>query len=214
MFDRKKLRQALRLYAVTGPDRGERLAGAVEQALLGGATMVQLRDKRADDREFCAQAFPLKRLAERFGVPLILNDRVHLVGACGADGVHLGQRDGSPQKAREALGPEKIIGVSAHSVEEALRAEREGADYLGVGAVFGSATKTDAVPTTPETVRAICAAVRIPVVAIGGIGEGNLPRLAGCGLAGAAVVSALFSHKDVRAAASRLRALSDRMAAG
>ena len=125
--------------------------------------------------------------------------------ATGADGVHVGQEDLEAGTARQKLGPDKILGVSAHNVEEALRAEAQGADYLGVGAMFPTGTKKNVVPTSPETLRAICQAVSIPVVAIGGVSAENLPQLAGCGIAGAAVVSAIFSQPDCQTAARRLR---------
>lgn len=216
LFDQKKLRQALRLYAVTSRNwlGKQTLAGQVEQALRGGATMVQLREKTLCDRELLQEAQAIKLIAAQYGVPLILNDRPDLVERCGADGVHIGQGDCSAAQARREIGPERILGISAHSVDEALRAQEEGADYLGVGAAFGSATKTDAVTTSPDVIRAICRAVELPVVAIGGIDQGNIHRLSGCGLAGVAVVSALFAQPDVRGAAQRMRVLSERVTAG
>ena len=216
MFDQEKLRRALRLYAVTSRNWLGKwtLAEQVEQALRGGATMVQLREKTLCDSELVQEAQAIKLIAVQHGVPLILNDRPDLVERCGADGVHIGQGDCSAKQARREIGPERILGISAHSVDEALRAQEEGADYLGVGAAFGSATKTDAVTTSPDVIRAICRAVEIPVVAIGGIEQENIHKLSGCGLTGVAVVSALFAQPDVREAAQRMRVLSERVTAG
>lgn len=216
MFDQEKLRRALRLYAVTSRNWLGKwtLAEQVEQALRGGATMVQLREKTLGDDELLLEAQAIRLVTAQYGSPLILNDRPDLVERCGADGVHIGQGDCSAKQARREIGPERILGISAHSVDEALRAQEEGADYLGVGAAFGSATKTDAVTTSPDVIRAICRAVEIPVVAIGGIEQENIHKLSGCGLAGVAVVSALFAQPDVREAAQRMRVLSERVTAG
>ena len=202
----------LRLYAVT--DRralpvGVTLAQAVEAALDGGVTCLQLREKDASAGEILALArthFPLCR-ARR--VPLLINDRVDIALTAGADGVHLGQDDLPLPEARALLGPDRILGATAHTVEEALRAQAEGADYLGVGAMFPTGTKTNTIPTSADTLKAICAAVSIPVVAIGGVTAQNLPTLAGTGIAGAAVVSAIFSQSDLAAAARTLRAAAD-----
>ena len=216
MFDQEKLRRALRLYAVTSRNWLGKwtLAEQVEQALRGGATMVQLREKTLGDDELLLEAQAIRLVTAQYGSPLILNDRPDLVERCGADGVHIGQGDCSAKQARREIGPERILGISAHSVDEALRAQEEGADYLGVGAAFGSATKTDVVTTSPDVIRAICRAVEIPVVAIGGIEQENIHKLSGCGLAGVAVVSALFAQPDVREAAQRMRVLSERVTAG
>ncbi len=201
------------LYAVT--DRtwlgGASLSWAVKEALTGGITLLQLREKNLTDREMLQEAQELLPLCHRHGVPLIINDRVQVALDAGADGVHLGQEDMSPQKARAILGPDAIIGVSARTVESAQRAEQEGADYLGVGAVFSTSTKTDAQNISPETLRQICQAVHIPVVAIGGIGPDNILELLGCGIQGVAVVSSIFAQKNIAQAASRLRALSEQI---
>lgn len=201
------------LYAVT--DRtwlgGASLSWAVNQALTGGITLLQLREKHLTDHEMLQEAEELLPLCHRHGVPLIINDRVQVALDAGADGVHLGQEDMSPQKARAILGPDAIIGVSARTVESAQRAEQEGADYLGVGAVFSTSTKTDAQNISPETLRQICQAVHIPVVAIGGIGPDNILELLGCGIQGVAVVSSIFAQKNIAQAASRLRALSEQI---
>lgn len=192
-------RKTLMLYAVT--DRrwlkpGERLAGPVEELLRAGVTCVQLREKNADDAFFLAEAKELKDLCAGYKVPLIINDRPDIARAAGADGVHVGTSDMGIEKARACLGEDFIIGASAHNVQEALAAQAAGADYLGCGAVFGSMTKTDAFILSREELKAICQAVEIPVAAIGGIHGGNIGELAGIGVAGAAVISALFAKED------------------
>lgn len=202
----------LRLYAIT--DRralpaGVTLAQAVEAALDGGVTCLQLREKEASAGEILTLARTLLPLCRARKVPLLINDRVDIALAAGADGVHLGQDDLPLPDARALLGPDRILGATAHTVEEALRAQAEGADYLGVGAMFPTGTKTDTVPTSADTLKAICAAVSIPVVAIGGVNAQNLPTLAGTGIAGAAVVSAIFSQSDLTAAARTLRTAAD-----
>ena len=202
----------LRLYAIT--DRralpaGVTLAQAVEAALDGGVTCLQLREKEASAGEILALARTLLPLCRARRVPLLINDRVDIALAAGADGVHLGQDDLPLPEARALLGPDRILGATAHTVEEALRAQAEGADYLGVGAMFPTGTKTNTIPTSADTLKAICAAVSIPVVAIGGVTAQNLPTLSGTGIAGAAVVSAIFSQSDLTAAARTLRAAAD-----
>lgn len=204
-------KNCLRLYAVTDRAwlRGRTLYEQVEEALAGGATCVQLREKTLDDDTFLAEARALLPLCHRYGAPLILNDRLDLALACGADGVHVGQDDLPVAEVRRRAGRGLIVGASAHNVAEARRAWAEGADYLGCGAVFGSATKTNVTPLSLDTLAAVCAAVPIPVAAIGGITRENLPRLAGTGIAGAAVVSGIFGAADITAAARELRALAD-----
>lgn len=205
----------LRLYAVTdrawAPD-GEALLRQVSAAIDGGASIVQLREKHLGDAEFLAEAERFTALCRRKGAVSIINDRVDIALQSGADGVHVGQEDLEAGAVRALLGPDKIIGVSAHSVEEALRAQAAGADYLGVGAAFATGTKADARPIARETIRAITAAADIPAVAIGGITRENILELKGCGLAGAAVVSALFAQSDVRAATAELRRLCEKIA--
>ncbi|MEE0799850.1 MAG: thiamine phosphate synthase [Gemmiger sp.] len=207
------LPQQLRLYAVT--DRswlgGGRLEDAVRAALDGGATFVQLREKALDPADLLAEARQLAALCHARHVPFVVDDNVEIALAAGADGVHVGQSDMAARRARALLGPDRILGVSAHNPAEALAAEADGADYLGCGAAFATSTKKDAHPVTAQTMRAVTAAVRIPVVAIGGIDAHNLPELAGRGLAGVAVVSALFAQPDITAAARQLRALADRL---
>ena len=204
----------LRLYAVT--DRTwlgkESLEEAVEAALRGGVTILQLREKQAPHEELVKTAMRLKPLCRRYGVPLIINDDVEAALEADADGVHVGQEDMAVAEARRILGPEKIIGASAHNREEALEAQRQGADYLGSGAVFGSSTKKHATTLSGEELTAVCRAVSIPVAAIGGITEENCLELAGTGVSGIAVVSALFAAADKEEAAARLRALAEKIA--
>lgn len=207
------LRNALLLYAVT--DRrwlgGRALEDDVEAAIAGGATMVQLREKSMDDDAFFAEAIKIQRVCRKYSVPFIVNDNVSVAerlneAGCGACGVHIGQSDMGIDDARRALGGEAIIGVSAQTVEEALYAESHGADYLGVGAVFPTGSKADAVEVPLEVLKSICTAVSIPVVAIGGITRDNVKSLRGSGICGVAVISALFAQSDIRQAASGLRA--------
>ena len=205
---------SLRLYAVT--DRAwtgrQTLCQQVEAALRGGVTCVQLREKHLDRDAFLAEARQICALCRRYGVPFIVNDDLDVALACGADGIHVGQDDMPAAEVRRRAGRRLIVGVSAHTPEEARLAEAAGADYLGAGAVFGSATKTDASLLTPAGLQAVCAAVHIPVVAIGGVNARNILQLQGSGAAGAAVVSALFGAPDITAAARELRALADAMA--
>lgn len=205
----------LRLYAVTdrawSPD-ADALFLQISAAIDGGATFVQLREKHLEDGAFLAEAERFVALCRKRGVVSIINDNVEIAAQVGADGVHVGQEDLEAGRARALLGPDKIIGVSAHSVAEALRAQEAGADYLGVGAAFVTGTKTDAAPISRQTIRDITAAVSIPVVAIGGITADNILSLRSCGLDGVAVVSALFGQQDVRGAAAALRRLADEIA--
>ena len=196
--------QQLRLYAVT--DRswlkpGETLAEVVETLLKAGVTCVQLREKEAEDALILQEAQELKALCHRYGVPFLVNDRPDLAQAVGADGVHVGQEDTGLVEARNLLGANALLGGSAHTVEEALAAQAAGADYLGCGAVFGSGTKHNVSQMPLETLTAICRAVDIPVVAIGGVNLDNLSLLAGTGIAGVAVISGLFAPEDKAAAA-------------
>ena len=202
----------LRLYAVT-PDgwvaEPEKLLAAVRKALQGGVTFVQLREKTLESEKLITAAGQLKTLCHEFGVPLVLNDRLKEALASDVDGVHLGQGDMPAAEARRRLGPDKILGISAQTVAQALQAERDGADYLGVGAVFPTATKTDAVDVSHETLRAICQAVKIPVIAIGGITTENQHTLATTGIVGVAVVSAIFCQNDIQAAAAAFKRTLD-----
>lgn len=203
----------LRLYAVT--DRSwlgtQALAQQVEQALRGGATCVQLREKELNDTDFLAEAKELKILCARYGVPLIINDNVELALEVDADGVHVGQEDMDARDVRNLIGADKILGVTAKTVEQAQKAQLAGADYLGSGAVFGSTTKPNAKPMTKELLHSICQSVTIPVVAIGGIHRGNIASLAGTGIRGVAVVSGIFAAADIEEECFRLRAEIDRI---
>lgn len=208
-FDKNRLR----LYAVTDRTwlRGQTLRQQVEAALQGGVTCVQLREKTLDQEAFIHLGRSIGCLCQRYGVPLIINDDLDVALACGADGVHVGQDDLPVEEVRRRVGDKMIVGVSAHTPEEARRAYEGGADYLVAGAVFGSQTKTNVTPLPHDTLRAICDAVPIPVVAIGGINRENLPQLAGTVVAGVAVVSGIFAAQDITAACRELRALSDTM---
>ena len=209
-------KHSLRLYAVT--DRAwvgrQTLCQQVEAALQGGVTCVQLREKHLDRDAFLAEAKQICALCRRYGVPFIVNDDLDIALACGADGIHVGQDDMPAAEVRRRAGRRLIVGVSAHTPEEARLAEAAGADYLGAGAVFGSATKTDASLLTPAGLQAVCAAVHIPVVAIGGVNARNILQLQGSGAAGAAVVSGIFGAPDITAACRKLRALADTMVQG
>ena len=210
----------LKLYAIT--DRqwlyGARLSEHVKLAIEGGATMIQIRDKDilstdsdAGLKDEYSEALEIKRICHEHKVPLIINDNVQFAIDIDADGVHLGQDDMNPAEARKLLGTDKIIGVTAKTVEQAKRAEADGADYLGSGAVFGSTTKLNAKPMTKELLREITAAVDIPVVAIGGINADNAVSLEGTGIAGIAVVGAIFASADIKAAARELAEICDKM---
>jgi len=200
-------RESLLLYAVT--DRawlhGRKLAEDVEKALLGGATFVQLREKDASYEEFLEQAQEVKKVCKKYNVPFVINDNIEVALAVNADGIHVGQSDMEAGSVREKLGKDKIIGVSTRTVEEALLAQERGADYLGVGAMFQTSTKLDAADVTFEELKAICAAVEIPVVAIGGISNHNVAELRGTDIDGVAVVSAIFAAEDIRKATSEMK---------
>ena len=201
----------LRLYAVTNRNWTGRqtLDEQVEAALRGGATMVQLREKTLDDDAFLEEAVRMKALCARYGVPLIVNDRVEIALKSGADGVHVGQDDMAAGNVRAMIGPDMILGVTAKTVAQARAAQAAGADYLGSGAVFGSATKKNALPMTMERLGEICRSVDIPVAAIGGINRDNLGQLSGTGIRGAAVVSGIFAAEDIEAECMLLRALAE-----
>ncbi|MCI9598618.1 MAG: bifunctional hydroxymethylpyrimidine kinase/phosphomethylpyrimidine kinase [Firmicutes bacterium] len=204
----------MRLYAVT--DRawtGEQtLYQQVEAALQGGATCLQLREKEMSDEAFLAEALEMKELCHRYHVPLIINDNVEVAIKSGADGIHVGQHDTQAAQVRQQIGPDMILGVSAQTVEQALLAEKNGADYLGVGAVFDTSTKKDADAVSHETVKAISRAVSIPICAIGGISKDNILELSGTGIDGVALVSAIFASKDIKTECQSLRTLSEKMA--
>lgn len=202
-FDKKNLL----LYAVTDRSwlHGRSLTDQVREALEGGTTMLQLREKELDYGHFLEEGLEIQKLCRSFHVPFIINDNVTLAKEIGADGVHVGQSDMAAGDVRALLGPDKILGVSAQTVEQAVLAEKSGADYLGVGAVFPTGSKADAVEVSHNTLREICSAVTIPVVAIGGITRDNVSQLAGSGICGIAVISAIFAQADIRAASADLK---------
>ena len=201
----------LLLYAVTEryPDRD--FFAQIESALKGGITCLQLREKHLPSGEFLAEACEVKKLCAKYDVPLIINDNTEIALSCGADGVHIGQDDGSVAEVRKMAGNRLVIGVSAHNVGEAMAAEKAGADYLGSGAVFGSATKSNVRVLPLETLKNICSGVKIPVVAIGGINETNMISLAGTGINGVAVISAVFGAQDVESKCRELKRLSEKI---
>lgn len=203
----------LLLYAVTdrGWLNGDTLYHQVEQAIQGGVTFVQLREKELDEDQFLEEAKEIQGLCRRYHVPFVINDNVKIAAQIDADGVHVGQSDMAAGDVRKKLGSDKIIGVSAQTVEQALLAQKMGADYLGVGAVFHTGSKADADDVSHDTLRAICEAVDIPVIAIGGIGTQNVMQLSGSGICGIAVISALFAQPDIKAAAEELKALTEEM---
>lgn len=205
-LNKSDLQKALRLYAVT--DRawvGQlTLFQQVEAALQGGITMLQIREKHITNDEFLREAIEIKQLCTKHRVPLIINDNIEVAIKCHADGVHIGQHDCPAAAARAAIGPDKILGVSAQTVTQAVAAEQAGADYLGVGAIFTTATKQDADAVSIGTLSEICRSVKIPVIAIGGINVENAPRLLNTGICGAAFVSAIFAANDITAACQKL----------
>ena len=200
-------KKGLLLYAVTDRSwlNGETLYSQVEKALQGGATFIQLREKNLDQDHFMEEALELKKLCAAYHVPFVINDNVEIAAKMDADGVHVGQSDMEAGDVRAKLGPDKIIGVSAQTVEQAILAEQRGADYLGVGAMYPTGTKKDATAVTPEALSAICQAVDIPVVAIGGINKDRLEPLKGTGVDGVAVVSAIFAAEDIEKATRELK---------
>lgn len=197
----------LLVYAVT--DRhwlnGRTLYEVVKESLDGGVTFLQLREKDLDDENFLKEAIELKELCKEYKVPFVINDNVDIAIKMDADGVHVGQSDMEAGDVRAKLGPDKIIGVSAQTVEQAILAEQRGADYLGVGAVFPTGSKDDADDVSHETLKAICEAVSIPVVAIGGITLENTPQLKDSGICGVAVISAIYAQDDIRKASEDLK---------
>ena len=203
----------LLLYAVT--DRhwlGDRtLYEVVKESLDGGATFIQLREKNLDQEHFLEEAKELKKLCAEYKVPFVINDNVDIALEIDADGVHVGQSDMEAGDVRAKLGPDKIIGVSAQTVEQALLAEKHGADYLGVGAVFPTGSKDDAIEVSHETLKAICEAVSIPVIAIGGITVDNTSVLAGTGICGIAVISAIYGQENILEATKKLKIVTSNM---
>jgi thiamine-phosphate pyrophosphorylase len=206
-------KENLLLYAVTDRSwlKGRSLSSQVEETIKGGTTLIQLREKEMNEEEFLIEALEIKELCNKYRVPLLINDNVDIALAIDADGVHVGQQDMEACDVRQRIGRNKILGVSAQTVDQAIEAQRMGADYLGVGAVFPTGTKTDAQDVSYATLEAICAAVNIPVVAIGGIGKHNILKLKGSGISGAAVVSAIFAQPDIRKATSEMKELISQM---
>lgn len=200
LYTKQEIKDAMCLYAVTDSMwlKGRTLPEVVKEALVGGATFMQIREKELPYDDFLTLAKEVKKVTDAFHVPYVVNDEVEIAKAIDADGVHIGQSDKALVEARTILGPDKIIGVSAQTVEQAVEAEQNGADYLGVGSVFSTSTKLDADDVSLDTLRAICDAVSIPVVAIGGIHAGNIMDLKGTHVDGIAVVSAIFGAKDIR----------------
>lgn len=200
-------RNDLVLYAVT--DRSwlgdSSLYDQVESAIEGGATFIQLREKNLDEADFLSEAKEIQKLCREYKVPFVINDNVEIAAQIDADGVHVGQSDMEAGDVRKRLGPDKIIGVSAQTVEQALKAQEHGADYLGVGAVFPTGSKADATEVSHQTLKEICEAVDIPVIAIGGITKENVSELKESGICGIAVISAIFAQKDIRKAATELK---------
>ena len=201
------------LYAVT--DRAwvgkQTLYQQVESALKGGVTCVQLRERELDDAAFLQEAMEIHALCRQYGVPFFVNDNVDIAIQCHAEGVHVGQEDMAAAQVRQKVGEDMMIGVSVHSVEEALEAVKNGADCLGVGAAFATHTKEDVDVLPRKTLQAICAAVEIPVVAIGGIHKENILQLKGTGVDGVALVSAIFGAEDIESECKELKALSEQI---
>ena len=210
-FDKSKIDYTLYLVTDRRLMSCETIEQSVERAIAGGASVVQLREKDCSSREFYELALRVKRITEPNNVPLILNDRIDICLAADADGVHLGQSDIPCREARKILGAGKLIGVSAALPEEARQAQADGADYLGIGAVFPTSTKDDARAVSLETLREIRAAVTIPFVVIGGVNAESITRLYGMGIDGAAVVSAVVAQKDITAAAREMRVAAENL---
>ena len=206
-------KQKLLLYAVTDRSwtNGRTLYEQVEDAVKGGVTFVQLREKNLDDESFLNEALEIQKLCKKYNIPFVINDNVEIARKINADGVHVGQSDMEAENVRAIIGNDKILGVSAQTVEQALLAEKQGADYLGVGAVFPTGSKADADDVSYETLKAICKAVRIPVVAIGGISAGNVLTLKGSGISGIAVISAIFAAENIESATKSLKELTERV---
>lgn len=215
-FTKAEIRQSMLLYAVT--DRtwlraGQTLAQVTESVLQSGATFLQIREKELAHDAFLAEAIELKALCARYRVPFVVNDEIDIALACGANGVHVGQSDIVGKDLRPLIGPDMLLGISANTVETAVAAQKAGADYIGVGAVFGTTTKKDAETLSVPALRAICDAVDIPVVAIGGISKNNIAQLSGSGVDGVAVISAIYGQDDPAAATADLLERARKMVA-
>ncbi|WKY45378.1 thiamine phosphate synthase [Eubacteriaceae bacterium ES2] len=206
-------KEDMRLYAITDRSwlKGKSLVWQVEEALKGGATCIQLREKELDADAFLKAAFDIKALCQHFNVPFFINDNVDIAIKCGADGIHVGQQDMAAIDVRARIGDQMMLGISAQTVEQAVSAQKNGADCLGVGAVFATATKLDADSVSHQTLKAICDAVTIPVVAIGGINKSNMMSLAGTGVDGVALVSAIFASDNIENECRELLSLYEKM---
>ncbi len=204
------------LYAVTDRmwSKEKGLKGQIKEALEGGITFLQLREKELSYEEFLKEALEIKDMVKEYNIPFVINDNVDVAIKCDADGVHVGQSDMKATDVRSKIGKDKILGVSAHTLEEAIEAEKMGADYLGVGAVFSTSTKLDADDVSFETLKEICDSVNIPVVAIGGISKDNILKLKGSHVDGVAVVSAIFASKNITEDTKELLSLSKEMVKG
>ena len=207
------VKKAMLLYAIT--DRtwlgNNSLYEQVEDAIKGGATFIQLREKNLSYEKFLEEAKKIKEITDKYGVPFVINDNVEIAKEIDADGVHVGQSDTEAKRAREILGKDKIIGISAGNLKEAIDAEKNGADYIGIGAMFHTDTKSDATSVTFEEAKEITGKVNIPVVAIGGINSENILSLKGTGIDGVAVISAIFSHENIYDATHKLRKLVEEL---
>ncbi len=207
------VKKAMLLYAIT--DRtwlgNNSLYEQVEDAIKGGATFIQLREKNLSYEKFLEEAKKIKEITDKYGVPFVINDNVEIAKEIDADGVHVGQSDTEAKRAREILGKDKIIGISAGNLKEAIDAEKNGADYIGIGAMFHTDTKSDATSVTFEEAKEITGKVNIPVVAIGGINSENILSLKGTGIDGVAVISAIFSHENIYDATHKLRKLAEEL---
>ena len=207
------VKKAMLLYAIT--DRtwlgNNSLYEQVEDAIKGGATFIQLREKNLSYEKFLEEAKKIKEITDKYGVPFVINDNAEIAKEIDADGVHVGQSDTEAKRAREILGKDKIIGISAGNLKEAIDAEKNGADYIGIGAMFHTDTKSDATSVTFEEAKEITGKVNIPVVAIGGINSENILSLKGTGVDGVAVISAIFSHENIYDATHKLRKLAEEM---
>jgi thiamine-phosphate pyrophosphorylase len=204
--------EKMRLYAVTDHAWSTSeypFENQIEDALKSGVTFLQLREKNISDDEYIEIASRIKKLTDKYNVPFVINDNINVAVAVNADGVHLGQNDTNIMTARKILGKNKIIGASARTPQQAIQAYNDGADYLGTGAVFGTSTKKDARNITIEQLSSVCHSVNIPVVAIGGVNDKNMLQLKNSGIAGVAVVSAIFAQKDILSAVKNLKAIAD-----
>ena len=214
-FDNRKqaVKDMMLLYGVTDRTWSSNypLIQRITEALDNGMTCVQLREKHMSDEDFLSEAREVSALCKHYNVPFIINDNIDVAIACGADGIHVGQSDEAATQVRARVGSSMIVGVSASSLEEAIKAEKDGADYVGVGAVFSTSTKADADYLSMDELRAICETVNIPTVAIGGIHAGNIQLLQGTGIDGVAVVSAIFGADDSAVATAQLRALAEKV---